>query len=251
MESLTDLRNMRLNQTVPFATPSGIDQTLLGQLRAGIQAVHAEHVLVKVAHSAEARRITPESLTMAGLAEAAIHTDGTVPVLFVTPEFDSALLVTDVAYSLLTGGSEFLRGAVPQGIDAARVAFARDSRKLSARHPQLTEIARRFPPIYHSWARPGEVAAQSAIAEMLSLMDQIVCGELPATEFARHWFPAYYRHIRQGERVREDFLRLLNDVLYLVDEKFSIDPSLRDPDDVTDQELVAAVNTIRAQLGSL
>src|SRR3712207_8897826 len=48
------------------------------------------------------------------------------------------------------------------------------------------------------------------------------------------------RVLDAGERVREEFDRVLTDIFYLLDD-YVIDPDLRDSGDITDEELVARV----------
>lgn len=84
----------------------------------------------------------------------------------------------------------------------------------------------------------------------LSLMQDLTAGKISAPEFARSWLSARRRSLNEGERTRERFDRILTDVFYLLDD-YVIDPSLRDQDDMTDEELSTKVRESLNELNSL
>ncbi len=81
-------------------------------------------------------------------------------------------------------------------------------------------------------------------------MQQLLDGRTPAPDFARNWLAARRRALAEGERVREKFERILRDVFYALDD-YVIDPELRDPNDMTDDELTAHVQEASRQLEEL
>lgn len=91
-----------------------------------------------------------------------------------------------------------------------------------------------------SWARPAEVPIGSAIGDELSLMLKFEEGWVSGPEFAVGWLTARRTALGRGERVRERFEQILNQVFYLLDD-YVVDPALRDKDDMTDGELVEKV----------
>lgn len=101
-----------------------------------------------------------------------------------------------------------------------------------------------------SWVSPSEVDPGSAIAAQLELMRNLVSGKITGPDFARAWLSARRRALDAGERVRERFDRVLTDVFYLLDD-YVIDPGLRDPGDITDEDLVARVREALNDLDSL
>lgn len=75
-------------------------------------------------------------------------------------------------------------------------------------------------------------------------------GKISAPDFARSWLTARRHSLDEGERTGERFGRILTDVFYLLDD-YVIDPELRDPDDMTDDELAAKVCEALGKLQSL
>lgn len=105
-------------------------------------------------------------------------------------------------------------------------------------------------PKKRSWASPSEVPSDSGVATQLSLMQDLVTGKISGPDFARSWLSARRRSLDEGERTRERFDRILTDVFYLLDD-YVIDPSLRDEDDMTDEELGIKVRESLDELNSL
>ncbi|MBF6275918.1 MULTISPECIES: colicin immunity domain-containing protein [Nocardia] len=93
------------------------------------------------------------------------------------------------------------------------------------------------------WARPSDVAAGSGVAAQLTLMELFVAGAVPGSEFARAWLGARRDSLQAGERVREPFDRLLNRVLYALEE-YAIDPAQCEYGDLTDAALARDVQDV-------
>ena len=98
-----------------------------------------------------------------------------------------------------------------------------------------------------AWTRPSDVRPGTATAEQVELMRQLAAGTLPAPEFATAWLSARRRALDDGDRLLAAFDRILTDVFYLLDD-YVIDPALRDPDDMTDEELTRRVRTALEKL---
>jgi hypothetical protein len=91
-----------------------------------------------------------------------------------------------------------------------------------------------------AWARPDEVDPASQVAQQLTLIDALINGSLPGPDFARAWLAARRESLNAGERLREPFDRALNEVFYAI-EDYVIDPELREPGDMSDDDLVDRV----------
>ncbi|MEU4250795.1 hypothetical protein AB0F15_25645 [Amycolatopsis sp. NPDC026612] len=215
----------------PVAAPSGLDRALLERLRTGGRVVGVNEVLKCVDGAAPVR-----------LPPAGQPTLERGPVLLVLPDLSGAVLATGLGYALVAGTSRFLGGALPGGVNDARARFARHARRLAGTHPGLPAVAGRFPPRAHAWKSPAEVAPGSAVAGQLALMASFARGELSGAEFARSWYAAGRRADERDERVRGMVGWALSEVFFLL-EDYPIDPALREPGDVADEELVAGVRT--------
>ena len=101
-----------------------------------------------------------------------------------------------------------------------------------------------------AWARPSEVEAGAATAEQVNLMRKLAGGTISASDFATAWLTARRRALDDGDRLRNDFDRILTEVFYLLDE-YVIDPTLRDSDDMTDEELTRRVQRALRELDTL
>jgi hypothetical protein len=91
-----------------------------------------------------------------------------------------------------------------------------------------------------AWARPDEVAPESHVARQLALIDALISGSLPGPDFARSWLAERRQSMDAGERLRELFERAFDQVFYAI-EDYVIDPALREPGDMTDDDLVKRV----------
>lgn len=101
-----------------------------------------------------------------------------------------------------------------------------------------------------AWSNPSEVEPGTGVAEQLDLMRRRVHAQISAPDFARAWLAARRRILAEGERVREQFDRILTDVFYLLDE-YAIDPELRDAGDMTDEDLVQKIRSALRNLDTL
>jgi hypothetical protein len=81
-------------------------------------------------------------------------------------------------------------------------------------------------------------------------MRDLVNGKIAGPDFARAWLAARRRALDGRERVGEEFDRILVGVFYLLDD-YVIDPSLRGPSDMADEELVGKVHDALSDLESL
>ncbi|WP_051736037.1 hypothetical protein [Amycolatopsis rifamycinica] len=219
-----------MSRSAPVVALSGVDGPLLGLLRAGGRAVGAREVLECRHGRAPVNRPLDDRLVPGVI--------GAGPVLLAVADLSGAVLDTGLGYALVAGTPRFLRGALPDGADEARVRFARVARRLT--RPGLLAVAGRFPPGAHAWRSPAEVAPGSGVAEQLAVMASLVRGDLPGSEFARRWYAARRRADEHGERVRGTMGWVLGEVFFLL-EDYPIDPAQREPGDVTDVELLVRV----------
>lgn len=101
-----------------------------------------------------------------------------------------------------------------------------------------------------AWLRPSEVDANAATAEQVDLMRQLADVRIPAPEFAKAWLAARRRALDEGDRLRDEFDRILAEVFYQLDD-YVIDPTLREAGDLTDEELTRRVRDALNELDSL
>ncbi|WP_371785160.1 hypothetical protein [Streptosporangium subroseum] len=229
---------------VPSSWPP--DERLTARISAGAREAGADHVLAGQAgerHAAEdlIEVRVPEAGPLAGLP----RPDG--DLLLALPGLSGAVLVTGQGYALVAGDARFVRACLDTGIDEARARFARYARRLAGSRPEMLAVSEEFPPRHPPASTPAEVAPGSGVAEQLSLMGALARGELPAAAFAPAWLAAHRRALTGGERVRDALERALLDVFYAL-EDYAADPSLREPGDLSDEELTSRV---RASLGAL
>jgi hypothetical protein len=177
------------------------------------------------------------------LLEQISHLDA--PLLAFTPDESGALLFTDRGYSLISGDDQFLRHAVPEGMNQVSISFKRYARRLKAPYPEALKIAENFAIGQAAWRSASEVQAGAATAEQLSLMESLRSGAISATDFAQAWLSARRLALTQHERLREPLERLLDRVFYAL-EDYSIDPEMREEGDISDEDLRAIViSTLR------
>jgi hypothetical protein len=105
-------------------------------------------------------------------------------------------------------------------------------------------------PKRRSWAKPSEAPSGSGVCEQVALIRDLADGNISAPDFARSWLSARRRSLNDGERVREQFDRILTDVFYLLDD-YVIDPDLRGREDMTDEELSVKIRELLEELNSL
>lgn len=171
----------------------------------------------------------------------------TTDVLWCLPDRSGALFTTNAGYALLAGQDDFMSAAAPEGVDAVRARFARVAGKLMGQWPELAEVAEEFGPSMKAWKSPAEVDPGTGVAAQIDLTRSLARGEITASLFASGWLAARRWALNEGERTREPFDRILNEVFYAL-EDYSIDPELRAPEDLTDDQLA---DRVRGALGKL
>ncbi|WP_162834360.1 hypothetical protein [Amycolatopsis circi] len=214
----------------PIAAPSGVDDAVLDRLRTGARFVGATEVL--------RCGLEPGTLTERLAVDSELTSGGSV--LFVVPDLSGAVLASGGGYVLVAGTRLFLSGAVLGGVDGARARFGRTVPRLAERFPELPGVAAEYPPVEHAWAKRSEVPAESGVGRQVAAMESFVRGEVTGSEFARTWYAARMLSLERNERLRGPLGRVLNHLFFVL-EDYPIDPTLRDPGDTTDEELLAEV----------
>ncbi|GLY99910.1 colicin immunity domain-containing protein [Actinoplanes sp. NBRC 103695] len=102
-----------------------------------------------------------------------------------------------------------------------------------------------------AWSAPSEVEAGTGVARQLRAAEELLAGRVAAPDFAREWLAGRRQALAGGERVREKFERILYDVFYVLDDDYVIDPALRGPGDLTDQQLTDRVRDAVERLRAL
>ncbi|MFF2364401.1 colicin immunity domain-containing protein [Streptomyces sp. NPDC058122] len=236
-------------RVVPLPSRARMDEHLASRFSAGSRRTGHTYVIASRLSDAAAGRPEIEiPSTQEGLLQQLPWSDENFVVA--TPDFSGALLVTDEGYSLIGGTLDFLKQSIPEGVDQAIVDFKRYAKRVGPGHPVLAGVANAFQPREAAWASKRDVAAGSATAEQVSLMESLGAGRISAEEFARSWLAARRRALDLRERLREPFSRILDQVFYALDD-YVIDPGLRDADDMTDEELQTIVCGHLSELESL
>lgn len=236
-------------RVVPLTFHSRMDEHLAERMSSGARQTGHTYVIACRAKDTgtELRQVEIPSTPEALLRQIPWYDESFLVVL---PDVSGALLVTDRGYSLIAGPEEFLRYSVPEGVDQAIIDFKRYAKRVGRSHPALAEVSAEFQPRQTAWTSKSDVAPESATAEQVSLMDSFAAGEISAEDFARSWLAARRQALESRERLREPLSRLLDQVFYALDD-YVIDPELRDPDDMTDEQLQAIVREHLTALNSL
>lgn len=86
---------------------------------------------------------------------------------------------------------------------------------------------------------PGPPPPPPGVAEQIGLLRELEAGRLSVAGFGKAWLQARRTSLGAGERVRPPLADVLDDVFRVV-EDYPFDPTLREHDDSTDEEVVAA-----------
>lgn len=222
---------------VPVPAGSHVDDALVRRITEGCRAGGADAVLVMAFGSGTASRIwRPVAPGIAASELVGINP----PVLLASSDRQGAILFSRPGYVLVAGTAGFLRGAVPEGVDGGRARFARYARAAAKRWPELKDISQAFSSRHIAWSRARDIPAGTSAARQVSLMQAFTTGSIGGADFARGWLDARRASRNNGERLRDPLLTAFDQTFSLL-EDYSIDPDLRDPDDLSDQELMEAV----------
>lgn len=101
------------------------------------------------------------------------------------------------------------------------------------------------------WGSLRDIPANSGIGLQIQHMRDVVSGTENGAEFARGWLAGRRLALSSDERVRPPFERILDDLFFILEDSYSIDPEFRDDSDLTESELVAHVAECLNRLESL
>lgn len=227
----------------PVASPSGMDHALAVRLERAARAVGSASLLLGLFATDEADRdLVDLSVQAQDLQSLGFPAGDDREFVVAVPDFSGALLVTADGFSLVAGVSQFTAAFIPEGIDEAKSRFARQANRMARSWPGLSQVAHSFPVRFNAWPSPEKVNPGTHVAEQLGLMESLDLGEISARTFVVKWLDARRRSLETGERVREDFSRILDAVFYAV-ESYPIDPDLREDGDPTDVDIVTCVRS--------
>lgn len=99
-----------------------------------------------------------------------------------------------------------------------------------------TAVTTESPSRTRTWKTPESVPTTSHTGRQLELMRQLAADAVDGPAFARQWLEERRRSMDAGERLGDGLTAALDEVFYAL-EDYSIDPALRDEDDLTDEEL--------------
>ncbi|MEU8888994.1 hypothetical protein [Streptomyces sp. NPDC048442] len=160
------------------------------------------------------------------------------PILFAELDMQGAVLFPTPGYALIAGTAAFLAGAVPERIDEIRARFARYARAAGHRWPALLNVASSLPPRHIDWSRNNDVPPGTATAQPLEWLSAFVAGRCTGAGFARGWLRARGLAQANGETALDQVFWLLED--------YSIDPTFREREDLSEDELSQAVRAVEA-----
>ncbi|PZT72902.1 hypothetical protein DNK56_06095 [Streptomyces sp. AC1-42W] len=225
---------------VPVPAGSRVDDALVQRIIEGCHTGGADAVLVMAIGSETASR----TWRLLAPDVAASELDGvTPPLLLASSDRQGAILFPRPGYVLVAGTAGFLKGAVPEGVDGGRARFGRYARAAAKRWPDLKDISQSFPSRHIAWARAREIPAGTSAARQVKLMQAFTVGSISGADFAREWLDARRASQNNGERLRDPLLTAFDQIFSLL-EDYSIDPALKDPDDLSDEELTDAVRKV-------
>ncbi len=233
---------------VPVPAPVGLDHDLAVRMGTGARSLGTGHGLAgrperdRWDEPVRAVRLDVED-DLLGLGR--VGGD----VLVTTTDLHAAMLVTTAGYALVAGPTAFVRAVTGHGPDEARARFGRYARRASAAHPELVQVAAAHPPVLHSVGTAAGVPPGTALAEQWGLMERLIEGAIGPDDFAEQWLAARRREQAKGERAHGSLRRALDEVFYAL-EDCTPDPALRDPDDLSDEDLVARVRAALRAAGA-
>ncbi|MFB6436911.1 hypothetical protein ACFCVY_09015 [Streptomyces sp. NPDC056411] len=229
-------------RVAPLPANREVDSHILHRMVAGCRKIEAEEIFLTSPLSRSSAE--PVLRTPASVECLQGEVRGWLGHLLIAPStLDGALLFTTPGHALIAGNPRFLSGAIPEGVDQARAAFARYANRVKNEWPDVVGVSKEFPPRKSSWPKPEDVAYDSGTAEQLKLMRSLVNGGMPAPDFATAWLAARRRAMEEGDRVRSPLDAALNEVFSSL-EDYSIDPEFKEPEDLTDAELVEQVRGV-------
>ncbi len=233
---------LRDKSIAPVPVSSHVDAALSRRIAAGCRAVGAPHIL-RADSDRASTDCTARDATALRLPIDSGHEDIRPPAIVYTPDRQGAILFQEAGYALIAGTESFMSAAVGEGVDTARARFSRYARTLAARHPTLVAVAAAYPPAHRAWSRPADVAPGSGAAQQLALLDELVTGARSAPEFAHDWWKARRTSQTNGERIQTPLAELF-DRVFMILEDYAVDPDLREPGDLSDEDLRAAVREV-------
>lgn len=242
---LYDINWLRINnkECAPFPAPTGINLDLLRSMEHGCQRIKCPNIVMEEIHY-RSQEQTNKNSYVSTLEEAYRHLEGANrDILITTPDCSAAMFVSTMGYALIAGVKNFMTGVAPFSVDGPREDFE----YYAGRHPngpaKLFEVAREYAPRKRSWRTASEVPSDSCTGKQLQLMEDFIHGRIDGSAFARQWLDNRSQAINEREMLSFAILYFLSEVFYAIDDSYTIDPSLRDEDDMTDEQLREVVRT--------
>ncbi|MDX6431842.1 MAG: hypothetical protein QOE54_4208 [Streptosporangiaceae bacterium] len=235
-------------EAVPFLAESGLNAEQAADIAAGARAVGEDRLVAARTGLA----FEEESLRWMSATESSILSElpwQNTGVVIALRDLTGALLMTTDGYAIAAGPEAFVGRCVRAGTDEAKRQFARYANDMVDRQPDLFSIAQQYGcagdgehkvPDWMTWSRASQVSPGSAVDTHLSLMRELVAGTIEPRDFETAWWETRRRDMEEGERASgqlSDALRAASSTV----EDYVADPELRDPGDLDDEALVAAI----------
>jgi hypothetical protein len=231
----------------PVPAGPGTEEALARRVAAGARTGGADIVLVAAPVPTAGNSQAPSLRSDAHGLLAAVQSGS--PVLLCLPNLSGAVLTVPTdGYALIAGQDDFLSGALPEGVDTACARFSSYARRNASDRPALAAVSARFSTFQRSWRSAGDPPVDSHVGRQLALMRAFAARTVSAEDFARGWLEERRRSLDVHERVHGALSNAV-EVVFRTLEDFSIDPSLRDDDDVTPDQLRAVVHEVLTELG--
>ncbi|MBL1065207.1 colicin immunity domain-containing protein [Streptomyces sp. 7-21] len=228
----------------PYPAPSGINAELIKFFKRGCRSIECAHTLVGKVRLPGSERPAIDLVTYATIEELPRYVESLKKdVLIATADLSAGMFISGMDYALIAGVEEFMKGVDPFGVDYPREDFEHYAGTHPANSAKLFEVAREYAPRKRSWRTASEVPSDSCTGKQLQLMEDFIHGRIEGAAFARQWLDNRSQAIDEKEMLSFAILYFLSEVFYAIDDSYTIDPSLRDEDDMTDEQLREVVRT--------
>ncbi|MBL1065206.1 colicin immunity domain-containing protein [Streptomyces sp. 7-21] len=236
----------------PYPAPGGINAKLMRYLEYGCRSIGCEDLLVGKVRLSSSERISTDVVIYATIEELFRHTESLKKdVLIATADLSAGMFISGMDYALIAGVEEFMKGVDSFGVDYPREDFEHYAGTHPTNSAKLFEVAREYAPRKRSWRTASEVPPDSSTGKQLQLMEDFIHGRIEGAAFARQWLNNRSQAIDQREMLTFAILHFLDELFYAIDDSYTIDPSLRDEDDMTDEQLRDVVRACLTKIRKL
>ncbi|KQR10452.1 hypothetical protein [Cellulomonas sp. Leaf334] len=91
----------------------------------------------------------------------------------------------------------------------------------------------------------------TGVGRQIAALRSFVAGSITGAELESVWFAGRRLAMAQGERVRQPFERMLDDVFFILEDEYCGDPALRGPEDLSDGAMQVRLESELDRLAAL